>query len=45
MAVASAGGGFLGISVARKMPQQTLRAVILVIGVLVTILYFVKNYR
>lgn len=45
MAVASAIGGFVGISVARKMPQQTLRAVILVVGVLVTTLYFVKNYR
>src|SRR6478735_3543363 len=32
MAVMSAVGGFLGIAVARKMPQNTLRAVILVIG-------------
>src|SRR5688572_12026467 len=36
MAAMSAAGGFLGIAVARRMPQNTLRAVILVIGVLVT---------
>ena len=45
MALASAVGGFLGISVARKMPQNTLRAVILIVGVLVTGWYFVKNYH
>ena len=44
MALLSAVGGFLGIAVARKMPQNTLRAVILIVGVLVTGLYFVKNY-
>jgi uncharacterized membrane protein YfcA len=44
MAVMSAIGGFLGIAVARKMPQNVLRAVILIIGVIVTALYFVKIY-
>jgi uncharacterized membrane protein YfcA len=44
MAAMSAIGGFLGIAVARKMPQNVLRAVILVIGVIVTVLYFVKIY-
>ena len=44
MAAMSAVGGFLGIAVARKMPQNTLRGVILVIGVLVTALYFAQNY-
>ena len=44
MAAMSAGGGFLGITVARKLPQNTLRAVILLIGVIVTALYFVKIY-
>jgi len=44
MAVASAVGGFLGIAVARRMPQTVLRVVILVIGIAVTVLYFVKNY-
>jgi uncharacterized membrane protein YfcA len=44
MAVMSAAGGFVGITMARKMPQGTLRAVILVIGIAVTALYFVKNY-
>src|SRR5687768_8328981 len=44
MAAMSAVGGFLGIAVARKMPQGVLRAVILVIVVIVTGLYFVKNY-
>jgi uncharacterized membrane protein YfcA len=45
MAVASAVGGFTGIAVARRMPQSVLRAVILSVGVVVTALYFVKNYR
>jgi uncharacterized membrane protein YfcA len=44
MAAMSAIGGFLGIAVARKLPQNTLRAVILFIGVIVTALYFVKIY-
>jgi len=44
MAAMSAVGGFLGIAVARKMPQETLRAVILIVGVLVTGLYFARNY-
>jgi uncharacterized protein len=44
MAAMSAVGGFLGITVARKLPQNTLRAVILLIGVIVTALYFVKIY-
>jgi uncharacterized membrane protein YfcA len=44
MALASAVGGFLGIAIARRMPQNTLRAVILAVGTIVTILYFVKNY-
>ena len=45
MAVMSAIGGFLGIAVARKMPQNRLRAVILIIGAIVTGLYFWKIYR
>jgi uncharacterized membrane protein YfcA len=44
MAGASAVGGFLGIAVARRMPQTVLRVVILVIGIAVTALYFAKNY-
>ena len=44
MAVASAVGGFTGIAVARRMPQNVLRAVILSVGVVVTALYFAKNY-
>jgi uncharacterized protein len=44
MAVMSALGGFLGIAIARKLPQNVLRVVILVIGVIVTTLYFVKIY-
>lgn len=44
MALMSAVGGFLGIAVARRMPQATLRAVIVVIGMLVSGLYFAKNY-
>jgi uncharacterized membrane protein YfcA len=45
MAAASAAGGFLGIALARRMPQNVLRAVILCVGVVVTALYFAKNYR
>jgi len=44
MAVMSAIGGFLGITLARKLPQNVLRVVILVVGVIVTTLYFVKIY-
>jgi uncharacterized membrane protein YfcA len=44
MAAASAVGGFVGITVARRMPQNVLRAVILCVGVVVTALYFAKNY-
>ena len=36
MAVASAVGGFTGIAVARQMPQNVLRGVILCVGVVVT---------
>jgi uncharacterized protein len=44
MAALSAVGGFLGITVARRMPQAVLRGVILTVGLLVTGLYFAKNY-
>ena len=44
MAAASAAGGFVGIAVARRMPQNVLRGVILSVGVVVTALYFAKNY-
>jgi uncharacterized protein len=44
MAVLSAIGGFLGITVARKVPQTALRVLILVIASALTIVYFVKNY-
>jgi uncharacterized protein len=45
MAVASAIGGFVGISVARKIPQTPLRIMILSIGIALTAAYFVKSYR
>jgi uncharacterized membrane protein YfcA len=44
MAVASTVGGFLGMVVARKIKQEQLRAVILLIGVTLTVVYAVKNY-
>ncbi|MEO6435450.1 MAG: sulfite exporter TauE/SafE family protein [Tepidisphaeraceae bacterium] len=44
MALMSAAGGFLGLTVARKMPQNALRAVVFVTGIMVTGWYFVKNY-
>ena len=44
MAVMSAVGGFLGIAVARRAPQNALRALVVVIGMLLTLAYFVKSY-
>jgi uncharacterized membrane protein YfcA len=44
MALLSMAGGFLGISLARKLPQPVLRGIILTVGVVVTGMYFVKNY-
>ena len=44
MAVVSIIGGFLGMAVARKVKPSQLRAVILVIGVALTGVYFAKNY-
>jgi uncharacterized membrane protein YfcA len=45
MAIASTIGGFLGMFVARRIKQNQLRAVILLIGIVLTFYYFVKNYR
>jgi uncharacterized membrane protein YfcA len=45
MALAGVVGGFLGMVAARRIKQEQLRAVILTIGVLLTAVYFVKNYR
>lgn len=44
MAVAAALGGFVGMSVARKVPQRTLRTAILVVGILLSAAYFWKAY-
>lgn len=44
MAAASIVGGFLGMSVARRIKPDRLRAVILMIGVALTGVYFAKNY-
>jgi len=45
MAIASTLGGFLGMVVARRIKQNQLRAVILLIGIVLTFYYFGKNYR
>jgi hypothetical protein len=45
MAVASIIGGFLGMYAARRIRQDQLRALILAVGITLTIVYFVKNYR
>jgi uncharacterized membrane protein YfcA len=45
MAVASIGGGFLGMGVARRVPQEYLRAMILCVGITLTAVYFVRNYH
>ena len=44
MAAASIVGGFLGMAAARKIKQDQLRVLILVIGAALTAVYFVKNY-
>ena len=44
MALAGVVGGFLGMVAARRIKQDQLRAIILTIGVLLTAVYFVKNY-
>jgi uncharacterized membrane protein YfcA len=44
MAVVSIAGGFLGMSAARRVKPDQLRAVILVIGIALTGIYFAKNY-
>lgn len=45
MALAGVVGGFLGMVAARKIKPDHLRAVILLIGVLLTAVYFVRNYK
>ena len=45
MAVASVGGGVLGMAVAKRVPQGYLRAIILVVGATLTAVYFVRNYH
>ena len=44
MAIASIVGGFWGMAVARKVKPDSLRAMILAIGVILTGFYFAKNY-
>ena len=44
MAISSTIGGFIGMAVARRVPQTYLRAFILLIGAFLTAAYFVKNY-
>jgi len=44
MSIASSLGGFLGIAVARKMPEMGLRIVILAVAIGLTIAYFIKAY-
>ena len=45
MAVASIGGGVLGMAVAKRVPQQYLRVIILLVGMTLTAVYFVRNYH
>ncbi len=42
MALASIAGGFLGMSIARKIPQTSLRFLVIAIGAILTIVYFAK---
>ena len=45
MALAGAVGGFLGMVAARRIKPDQLRLVILAIGLVLTVVYFIKNYR
>lgn len=45
MAIASIAGGFLGMGIARKMPQTSLRILVIVIGAILTVVYFVKMFK
>jgi hypothetical protein len=45
MAVASALGGFVGMAMAQRIPQKYVRALVLLMGTTLTIIYFVKAYR
>src|SRR5204863_1070374 len=42
MAIASIAGGFVGITVARRIPQTALRIVILIVGAALTVAYFIR---
>jgi hypothetical protein len=44
MAGAAVVGGFLGMKFARRLKQDKLRAIILSIGILLTLIYFYKGY-
>jgi len=44
MAIFAAAGGFLGIAISRRVPQTMLRAVVLIIAIALTAVYFVKAY-
>ena len=45
MAIASIAGGFLGMGIARKIPQTSLRMLVIVIGAILTVVYFVKMFK
>lgn len=45
MAIASISGGFLGMVAARRIKPNQLRLIIIAIGALLTVVYFVKSYR
>ena len=45
MAAASFAGGYAGMHAARRVPQTFVRALVLFMGMTLTVAYFVKNYR
>lgn len=45
MAVVSAVGGFVGMHIAKRVPQPVLRACILLVGITLTAAYFMRNYH
>ena len=40
--VAAATGGYLGVGFARRLPEKIIRAVVVAIGAVLTVVFFVK---
>jgi uncharacterized protein len=45
MAVASTAGGFIGMRFAQRLPQGIFRTLVIVMGIALTVAFFIKNYH